>query len=118
MCCHGKSLQSLSRTRLLRRCVTAFRCASVCSQCCCQLRSSYDMVLQGLIGEESARKISIGTFHAFCSRVLRDFHSEWKMLRNSTMTKNFAIADSSACYRYIKNIIKQKGYRDQPDIKD
>lgn len=72
--------------------------------------------VQGLIGEDRARKISIGTFHAFCSRVLRDFHTEWKLLRNSTMTNNFAIADSSACYRYIQNIIAEKGYKEVTEM--
>lgn len=60
-----------------------------------------------LIGETEARRMWIGTFHAVCARLLREFHSQ------AALPANFTVQDDDDQVRLIKHILRDRNIDDK-----
>lgn len=66
--------------------------------------------LAALVPEEQARKVTLGTFHAFCARVLR------KDIKALGFTSNFTIADESDQSGIVKQAMAELGFSKSENI--
>ncbi len=55
-----------------------------------------------LIGEDEARRMWMGTFHAICARLLREYHAE------ASLPANFTVQDDDDQIRLVKQILKDR----------
>jgi DNA helicase II / ATP-dependent DNA helicase PcrA len=63
--------------------------------------------LEKLLGESRARRLTLGTFHATCARILR------REAEAAGITRDYAIFDSDDQLRLIKQVIKDLGLDDK-----
>lgn len=66
--------------------------------------------LAALVPEEQARKVTLGTFHAFCARVLR------KDIKALGFTSNFTIADESDQSGIVKQAMAELGFAKSENV--
>jgi DNA helicase-2/ATP-dependent DNA helicase PcrA len=59
--------------------------------------------IQHLIGPK-AKHLTVGTFHSFCLKILREFHYE------ASLDKRFAIAGSSDQLNLVRKALEEKGW--------
>jgi DNA helicase-2/ATP-dependent DNA helicase PcrA len=63
--------------------------------------------LEGLLGASSARRLTLGTFHATCARILR------REAEAAGISRDYAIFDSDDQLRLIKQVLKDLGLDDK-----
>ncbi len=62
--------------------------------------------LSSMVGEESAKKMWIGTFHSISGRILRTDIEEYKDENSLSFSKNFVIYDDTDSNTVLKNALK------------
>jgi DNA helicase-2/ATP-dependent DNA helicase PcrA len=63
--------------------------------------------LEGLLGASSARRLTLGTFHATCARILR------REAEAASISRDYAIFDSDDQLRLVKQVLKDLGLDDK-----
>ena len=65
--------------------------------------------LAGLVGHQSSREMFIGTFHSFCSRLLRSLNDKYlrEITKCATLDNRFVIYGDNECISIIKEILKK-----------
>ena len=65
--------------------------------------------LAGLVGHQSSSEMFIGTFHSFCSRLLRSLNDKYlrEITKCATLDNRFVIYGDNECISIIKEILKK-----------
>ncbi len=62
--------------------------------------------LESILGEETVKKLWVGTFHSICGRILRHDIENYKNEENRTWLNNFVIFDQAESLNLIKQALK------------
>ncbi len=62
--------------------------------------------LESILGEETVKKLWVGTFHSICGRILRQDIENYKNEENRTWLNNFVIFDQTDSLNLIKQALK------------
>ena len=63
--------------------------------------------VENLVGFDQARRLTIGTFHSVCARILRREIDQYETAEGWRWTKNFVIYDESDSLSLVKAVIKR-----------
>ena len=75
-----------------------------------EMKERVKYLLEDLDIQSDNSYLFVGTFHAFCVRMLRSFGKEHlkRMTNNAAFDSNFSIVDSDDSCRYIREILAEK----------
>ncbi|MFM9458735.1 UvrD-helicase domain-containing protein, partial [Streptomyces europaeiscabiei] len=63
--------------------------------------------VEKIVGFDQARRITIGTFHSVCARILRKEIDEYQSQEGFRWNNNFVIYDETDTVNIVKNVIKR-----------
>lgn len=69
--------------------------------------------LESLVGERTAKQLSIGTFHSICARLLRQEIESFATADGNKWTNNFVIYDETDTMSIVKDVIKKLNLDDK-----
>lgn len=69
--------------------------------------------LSGILGEDTVKKMWVGTFHSICGRILRYDIDKYKTEEGQSWDNNFVIYDETDSNTIIKNAIKKLNLDDK-----
>ena len=69
--------------------------------------------LEKLVGEAVAKRITIGTFHSICARLLRREIAEYKSPEGNSWKSNFVIYDETDTMNVVKGVVQKMNLDDK-----